>query len=370
MEKLSIKEKIIYRFVLSEKRVYRHWYNRFLLCGMDLDRIRRVISRITNFYGWLDEWSKEGTKLEKLAEEALSEGNVCSARSLFHEASACFHIGQHIYFIDIDQKSKAQERVRVNYKRAIELYDEAERPIRIEIPFQGTVIPGYLHLARKPGRALIIMSCGADGLKEMEGHSGANSLVDAGFNVFPFDGPGQGEMWKNMKMIIDYEKVVSTVIDYFEENNPYDIYPERIGMEGWSFSGYLAPRAAALDKRISCTVGNGGFGFISNKMKLNPIYAREMCHIMGMENPKEILTVMTEQMDLRKVPPLDRPLLIVCGGKDQVIPYPKEQADYVMDWAVGEKELKYYPEGEHCCINYRDEVLSYINDWFRKHLLK
>jgi alpha-beta hydrolase superfamily lysophospholipase len=77
-----------------------------------------------------------------------------------------------------------------------------------------------------------------------------------------------------------------------------------------------------------------------------------------------------EQMDIKKAPPLDRPLLIVCGRKDQVIPNPKEQADYVMDWAAGEKELKYYPDGEHCCINYLDEVRSYINDWFRKHLLK
>ena len=41
-----------------------------------------------------------------------------------------------------------------------------------------------------------------------------------------------------------------------------------------------------------------------------------------------------------------------------------------MNWAVGEKELKYYPEGEHCCINYLDEIRPYINDWFRKHLLK
>jgi hypothetical protein len=41
-----------------------------------------------------------------------------------------------------------------------------------------------------------------------------------------------------------------------------------------------------------------------------------------------------------------------------------------MEWAVGEKELKYYPDGEHCCVNYKDEVNPYINDWFRKHLMK
>jgi hypothetical protein len=81
--KLSLKERIAYRFIFSEKRVYKYWYNRFLVSGVDLDRIRRVIPRIKNFYGWCDEWSKEGEMLEKYAEDALSKGNTYSARCLF-----------------------------------------------------------------------------------------------------------------------------------------------------------------------------------------------------------------------------------------------------------------------------------------------
>jgi len=250
-----------------------------------------------------------------------------------------------------------------------ELYDEAERPIRIEIPFRGTVIPGYLRLARKPNQPLIILIDGMDNIKEIENHYMGNLRLDAGFNIFAFDGPGQGEMWKNMRMTLDYEKAVSATIDYFEENNPCDIDLERIGTEGWSFGGYLSPRAATFDKRISCAVGNSGAGFFAAEIKKNPIYAREMCYVMGLENFNEVKTLM-EPFDLKKVPPLDRPLLIICGGKDQVIPHAKEQADYIMDWAVGEKELKYYPDGEHCCINYLDVVRPYINDWFRRHLLK
>jgi alpha-beta hydrolase superfamily lysophospholipase len=57
-----------------------------------------------------------------------------------------------------------------------------------------------------------------------------------------------------------------------------------------------------------------------------------------------------EQFDIKKAPPLDRPLLIIHGGEDRLVPV--EQAHYIMDWAVGEKELKHYPDGEHCCINY------------------
>jgi len=40
-----------------------------------------------------------------------------------------------------------------------------------------------------------------------------------------------------------------------------------------------------------------------------------------------------------------------------------------MDWAIGEKELKSYPKGKHCCGNFLDEVVPYSIDWLRKHLL-
>jgi len=77
----------------------------------------------------------------------------------------------------------------------------------------------------------------------------------------------------------------------------------------------------------------------------------------------------SQEIDIKKAPPLDRSFLIIHGGKDIVVPSPKDQVDYFMDWAVGEKELKWYPLGEHCCANYFDEVIPYSIDWFRKKLL-
>ena len=371
MEKLSVKERIIYRFILSEKRVYRHWYTRFLICGVNLARIRRVVSRIKNFYGWCVEWVKEGETLYEMAEKALAQGNTYTARALFHEAAGCFHIGQHIYFIGLEQKEDAQEKARQSYRRAVELYDEEKRPIRIEIPFRGTVIPGYLRLAGQPNRPLIIYINGLDNIKEVENHYMGSLLMEAGFNCFSFDGPGQGEMWKNMKMIPDYEKAVSTIIDWFEQNNKYNINLSKIGAAGWSFGGYLAPRVAAFDKRISCAIGNGGIGYVTPEMakRVTPIWARDLLHVTGFKSIAEAKAAWSE-FDIKTAPRLDRPLLIIHGGRDVVVPNPREQVDYIMDWAVGEKELKWYPDGEHCCANYFDEVLPYSLDWFKKHLLR
>ena len=67
-------------------------------------------------------------------------------------------------------------------------------------------------------------------------------------------------------------------------------------------------------------------------------------------------------------PRLDRPLLFFHAGRDEVMPTPKLQADLFMEWACGEKELKYYPEAEHCTVDFLDEVFPSIVDWLRRHL--
>ena len=86
-EKLSLKEKIFYAAICNEKRVYQHWYRKYLNAGVDLDRIRRVVARINNWYQWCSEWSAEGEQLEILAEKALEQGNTHSAKTFFHEAA-------------------------------------------------------------------------------------------------------------------------------------------------------------------------------------------------------------------------------------------------------------------------------------------
>jgi dienelactone hydrolase len=368
-ENLSIKEKIFYTLVCNEKRVYQHWYRRYLNAGVDLDRIRRVVGRIKNWYQWCSEWSAEGEHLVILAEKALEQGNTNSAKTFFHEAAGCFHVGQHFFYIGPEQKARAECRLRKNYERAIELCNGNEKPIRVEVPFRGVLIPGYLRLTDRPNRPLIIFINGMDNLKEIELHHYGNMFTAAGFNTFAFDGPGQGEMWQDMKFIPDYEKAVSTIIDWFEENNIYNIDLQKIATLGWSLGGYLSPRAAAFDKRIRCAIGSGGPAdarFLTNKMKVNPLLLKGIPHLVGADTYDEALELF--DIDIETAPPMDRPLLIFHSGNDRLIPDGKEHADILVKWAEGETELKYYPEGTHVCANYLDETDAYMIDWLRKHL--
>ncbi len=171
MVKLSFKEKFAFRFIFNEKRVYHRWYGRILSFGVDYGRLKRVVSRVTNWLDWCEEWAKEGDALYKKAELALAKGYQTQAKSLFHEAVGCYHVGQHIFFIDQDQKETTQQKARKSYQMAISLYPEKERPTRIDVPFGGAEIPGYLRLAAVPNQPLIIFINGMDNIKEAEGHN-------------------------------------------------------------------------------------------------------------------------------------------------------------------------------------------------------
>jgi alpha-beta hydrolase superfamily lysophospholipase len=371
---LTVKERFIYGFIFNEKRVYRHWYTRFLLCGLDLSRIRRVVSRVDSWAGWCEQWRLEGNRLSRLAEEALQGNDRFLAERLFHEAAGCYHIGQHIFYIDYDQKNRTQEKVREIYRKAIALYDEPEKPVAVEIPFRNTTIPGYLWRIEPKNRPLIILINGMDNLKETEQHHFAQHFRKAGFNVFTFDGPGQGEMWGRMKFIPDYHRAVSAILDWLEQNEKDHVDLERIGALGFSMGGYLAPLAAGFDKRIACAAGNGGPAYLLNSPKekalnpmgINPLWHRGFLYMTGRSDYRDAIGQF--DINISKAPPMDRPLLIFHSGNDKVIPNGRAHAEYFMKWAIGEKELKFYPDGDHVCANYLDEVIPYTIHWFTKHL--
>ena len=203
MEKLTFQEKIFYGFVCNEKRVYQHWYNRFLLCGVDYARIRRVVSRIKNWYLRCEERHKEGLILEERAEDLLKKGYHVTAKEMFHEAAACFHVGQHFFYIDPQQKHKSLKRIHYNYTKSLSLYEKLKRPIRFDISFRGAKIPGYIRLQSEQNRPLVIFVNGMDNVKEIEQHAFSSRFYNSGFNTLTFDGPSQGEMYSSMEMIPD-----------------------------------------------------------------------------------------------------------------------------------------------------------------------
>lgn len=84
------------------------------------------------------------------------------------------------------------------------------------------------------------------------------AALERGFNAVAFDGPGQGQCLRRQRLYFrpDWEAVVSPVLDFISDLPGVD--PERMFLVGRSFAGYLAPRAAAFDRRVAALVVDPG----------------------------------------------------------------------------------------------------------------
>lgn len=369
--KLTTREKIFYRLVCNEQRVYRHWYSRFILSGVELDRARRVVARTRSWFDWCDQWMDEGNHVLDLADESLRKGAFHTARRLFHEAAGCYHVGQHFFYVDPETKGRTYAHIAPAYAQALGLYDETERPRPISVPFRGCTIPGYLTLRPEAGRPLVVLVNGMDNLKETEIHTISREFFRAGFNTLAFDGPGQGEMHGTMPMVCDYHCATSAMIDWLESGSMGEsIDLSRIGAVGFSMGGYLAPVSAANDPRISCVAASGGpasLDLLPGARSVNPILYRCLPHATWQTDYEEARRTLA--FDVRNSPALEAPLLLFMSGADRLIPDGHKHAEVFMNWAKGEKRLAFYEKAEHVCADYLDEMLPRMVDWMTSHLV-
>ncbi len=153
---LTLKERILYSVICDESRVYQYWYTRFLLAGVDLARVRRVVGRIRRWPDWCRKWFEAGCRLEHTAEAALAKGDTQFTRRWFHEAAGCFQVGQHFFSFDDDLKAHSLQKLWSIYPRALALHDEGARPLRVDIAFWNVLIPGRLRLQPAPARPLVM----------------------------------------------------------------------------------------------------------------------------------------------------------------------------------------------------------------------
>lgn len=100
--------------------------------------------------------------------------------------------------------------------------------------------------AKKP---LILMCGGYDSTLEELYFMLAAGALQRGYSCLTFEGPGQGSIIREqgLQFTSEWEKPTGAVLDTFLKQYPR---PEKIVMIGASLGGYLAPRAAAFDKRI------------------------------------------------------------------------------------------------------------------------
>jgi alpha-beta hydrolase superfamily lysophospholipase len=198
--------------------------------GGKIDEISSAARRIAD----LSDWKREFLLLARTAEQ---DGRKSDAAAYVRLAEFFMTAG------DPDKES-AYDRF-IGLFRAYHKADyNTGRIVEDRIPFGG----GYLPVMRLPvikgkKKGILVAHGGYDSFIE-ELYPLLDYFRNRGFEVIGFEGPGQGGCLRRygLTMTPEWEKPVGAVLDHFCLSN--------VTLLGISLGGYLAPRAAAYDKRI------------------------------------------------------------------------------------------------------------------------
>ncbi len=214
----------------------------------------------TTRQAWIDVWTKLGRQLAAYAAEAEQAGRKTTASESYLRAYNYLRAAEFYFYRD-----RSDEHLRL-YRESVACFDSAMellpyRTEKIAIPYEaGTTLPGYFFQPSSEAalRPTIVICGGGDSYgEESYFTAGIPAALARGFNVVAFHGPGQrGVLLEHPELVFrpDAEVPVGAVIDYTISRTEVD--PDRLALYGYSFGGYLAPRACASDHRMKALVAN------------------------------------------------------------------------------------------------------------------
>lgn len=335
--------------------------NRALTYGEEAVRLgeaKEICQRIRNFEDWYREW-------HALARITKEEGRMMNAAYYFRMAE---------FFLPEGHKKNDC------YHHFIECFNKAvgSKIERHQVPYEGKWLP-LIRLKAEPEKGTIVVHGGYDSFME-EFFLACHGFVKQGYTLILFEGPGQGQALRNgFKFTHEWEKPVKAVLDYFNL--------EDVTLIGISWGGFLAPRAAAFNSRISRVVAYDvmfdGLDFMTNQMPpllkgvfrwmvrngfrkpvnalINRVRKKKLLvdwavqhgmYITGTHEPFEFFKVLSQHRFEEIGGLITQDVLLLAGEKDHLIPHDhleKVRRTLVNARSVKSRMFTVSEGGEHHC---------------------
>jgi pimeloyl-ACP methyl ester carboxylesterase len=219
--------------------------------GCEIGEAYRVAGQIKDgdAASWQAEWIKMADQVATRAEKALSDGHKVSACRQLQRASEYYRAAIISMMPDDARLKETVKRSRTCLRNAGKLMDP---PLEhFEVPFEGTVLPGYFRKADQSGAprpALFMIGGGETFAEELWFHIGPQTF-ERGYNFVCVDLPGQGTLpWEGKFFRPAMNVPISAVIDHVLKRPEVD--PRFLAVYGISGGGGFAPQAAMNDPRI------------------------------------------------------------------------------------------------------------------------
>jgi dienelactone hydrolase len=310
---------------------------------------------------------------ERLAEAEAAAGHRETAMELYYQATLQYADAQHVVFETGDEKRFLHGGLMRCYGKVREL-----APYRVEhvdVPWNGTVVSGNLHLAPGEGaKPVVFYVPGCDQTKEAWPHPYYNQALQRGMHAFSFDGPGQGESnLRGIRLTADnYEAAASAAISYLIQRPEVD--PKKIGVYALSFGSYWGMRIAATEHRIAAAACPWA-SFVDKYYLMteeSPRYKQLFAYLTQSSTEEELDKVweaMTMEGYMEKI---RCPTLVVTGEYDPRAPI--AEVYRLMDQMKAPYELWALPDQHHNgsitqkarSSVWEADIHAFVCDWLRE----
>ncbi len=224
--------------------------------GVEIGEAFYVASQIKDgdAASWHKAWYGLAQRAEARGERSLAAEHVVSARDQLLRAAYAYRISLIAMMPDNPEMLKRGRKCRSLMQKAGALF---EPPLEyFEIPFEGTVMPGFFRAAagKGPHKTLLMIGGGETFIEDLFFYI-APQAFDRGYNFMTVDLPGQGLMPFAGKVFrTDTNVAMKPVVDYILSRS--DVDPEYLAAYGISGGGLFVPQAAQHDPRIKAVAMN------------------------------------------------------------------------------------------------------------------
>ncbi len=203
--------------------------------GGTVEDIKEVGKKISSS----EDWKRE---LIALGDKAMNSGRTASAIAYYRMSEFFMADG------DSDKRKYYNLATDMFYEYYADYFEgEKARIERLDVLYDGIKLPVWHLKPKGESKDTILLHGGNDSYME-EFLFSVLYLQECGYEVYLFEGPGQGGVVRNQgkHFTYEWECPVKAVLDTLHMNN--------VTIIGISLGGYLAPRAAAFDERITKVV--------------------------------------------------------------------------------------------------------------------
>jgi dienelactone hydrolase len=331
---------------------------------------------------FFETWTALGAKAKRMAEADAAAGRKFSAGAKYRRAAIYWMQAERMQQPAFEPRAGAFREALDCFARYLDCSDVACR--KVDVPYQGTTLPGLFIPAEAKGPApCMIHFDGLDVTKEIIYMLGMpDALRRRGVATLVVDNPGVGEALRDRKLHNSHEaeKPAAACVDFLEGMEGID--PKRIGIMALSLGGYHAPRAAAFEHRLACAVAwgaNYNWGatqqrrYESGEQSLPvPHYWDHVGWVFGKDSVEAILeesAKLTLEGILHQV---QCPILVVHGENDRQIRL--AQAQQTVDECTSSPKAELYVHrladggAEHCSVDNVPLTVEVISDWIAETL--